>query len=261
MINTLSTFRGICLLLVYTSTVSLHAAASETLSSAPIYETLWGNSLKAYCHEKQIFRERITYVDYASLMGSQTFQVIHQLLRLQHPNELISKEDKLSFWINVYNFTVIKLIVDHYPIPSLEDLNTKTLPIWDNKVITVGNMPYSLSDIRDNVLRSQGDPRIHFALVDGAKSSPDLLPKPFTASKLDTQLTYQQNRFLNNAKKGLRFNHTSKQIYLSLLFKHFQSDFGSLEDIRTLASGYTDRDISNYSITYFAFDRALNDVP
>lgn len=37
--------------------------------------------------------------------------------------ETWSKEEQLAYWVNAYNAFTIKLIVDHYPVKSIQDLH------------------------------------------------------------------------------------------------------------------------------------------
>jgi hypothetical protein len=47
-----------------------------------------------------------------------------------------SKNDQLAFWINAYNVFTIDLIVNHYPIKSIQNLDGGKP--WDVKRITIG---------------------------------------------------------------------------------------------------------------------------
>src|SRR6185503_8950236 len=85
-----------------------------------------------------------------------------------------SKNERLAYWINAYNAFTIKLVLDHYPINSIRDLNE--VNPWDEVWIKLGNTTYSLNQIENEIIRKQfNDPRIHFALNCASISCPPLL--------------------------------------------------------------------------------------
>ncbi|MGH7884344.1 MAG: DUF547 domain-containing protein, partial [Thermodesulfobacteriota bacterium] len=76
------------------------------------------------------------------------------------------ENQKLSFLINLYNVSTIKLIIDNYPINSIKEIDSP----WDLKFIDFLGSKISLNNIENELIRkSFDDPRIHFALVCAAK--------------------------------------------------------------------------------------------
>ena len=140
------------------------------------------------------------------------------------PETTWKKEDLMAFWINAYNAYTIKVIVDNYPISSIQKLDGGKP--WDVKRITINGVKFSLNDIENNVLRKNyKDARIHFAVNCAAKSCPTLLNKAFTAENLNAILDSQTKKFINNAA----FNTISaKEIKISKIFDWYGSDFGDL---------------------------------
>jgi len=116
-----------------------------------------------------------------------------------------SDEQKISFWLNVYNALTVKVVVDHYPIkPTL--LNRVVYPVnsiqqisdvWNIPLVFILSHKVSLNYIEHKVLRAEfNEPRIHFALVCASVGCPSLRGEPYVASKLDTQLDEQAFAFL-----------------------------------------------------------------
>ncbi|MGI9547944.1 MAG: DUF547 domain-containing protein, partial [Flavobacteriaceae bacterium] len=54
-----------------------------------------------------------------------------------------SKEEKLVYYINLYNAGTVKLILDNYPVGSIKDIKSP----WDRKWIMVGEKVLSLGAI------------------------------------------------------------------------------------------------------------------
>lgn len=176
------------------------------------------------------------------------------------PNSKWSKEEKLAYWINVYNAFTIKLIVDHYPVASIKDIK-KGIPfinsVWDMEFFEIGGVKMDLNDVEHDILRKEFDePRIHFAIVCASKSCPQLRNEAYTSALLNVQLETQTKKFFNDTTKNRIGN---DRIELSPIFKWFKKDFtrsGTLHDwVKEYYKGPTDE---NAKITYMDYDWSLN---
>jgi hypothetical protein len=162
------------------------------------------------------------------------------------------KEDKLAFWINTYNAFTIALLVDNYPIKSIQSLDGgKT---WDVKRITINNKKYSLNNIENDIIRPQfKDPRIHFAVNCGAKSCPPLLNSAYVGKTLNSQLDKVTKTFINN--KNFQ-NIAPQTVSISKIFDWYAVDFG---DINSFLNKYSNIQIQkNAKLTYKEYDWSLN---
>lgn len=164
-----------------------------------------------------------------------------------------SKDDQLAFWINAYNVFTIQLIVDNYPLKSIQNLDGGKP--WDVKRITIGGKKYSLNNIENDIIRTQfKDARIHFAVNCGAKSCPPLLNGAFFAKTLDDQLDAVTNKFINNTKYQ---SITATKLTLSKIFDWYAVDFG---DIHTYVNKYSSLKVNKNAVIVFKeYDWALND--
>ncbi|MFZ1561916.1 MAG: DUF547 domain-containing protein [Saprospiraceae bacterium] len=164
-----------------------------------------------------------------------------------------SKNDQLAFWINAYNVFTIDLVVNHYPIKSIQNLDGgKT---WDVKRIEIGGKKYSLNNIENDIIRPQfKDARIHFAVNCAAKSCPPILNGAFFSKSLDEQLDAVTKKFVNNTKYQ---NITSGKMTLSKIFDWYKVDFG---DIAAFINKYSTIKVNNNTtILYKDYDWSLND--
>lgn len=147
-----------------------------------------------------------------------------------------TEEEQIAYWINAYNAFTIKLIADHYPVESIQDLqpvvNTSGVnTVWHKKFFKIGGQESSLDEIEHKILREQfKEPRIHFAINCASFSCPPLRNEAFTAEKLDQQLDEQAVRFINDPQRNVI---QKDEINISPIFSWFSKDFtrdGSLID-------------------------------
>ena len=165
-----------------------------------------------------------------------------------------NKDVYLAFWINAYNLTVIKGVVDNYPLES--PLEVKGF--FDTLKYTLGGEWLTLNDIENIKLRARFDePRFHFVLVCGARGCPPLISKAYLPSTLETQLQSQTVKALNSEA----FIKVSDGIVeLSEIFKWYRDDF--------LKSWNTELEFLNHyrsmkvdlgsTIRYYSYDWKLN---
>ncbi len=89
-------------------------------------------------------------VNYKNLMSDKRLAVYLEQLSKTNPDKL-NRNEKLAFWINVYNAFTLKVIIDNYPLESINELHTggriighllgKT--VWDKEFITINKKVYS----------------------------------------------------------------------------------------------------------------------
>ncbi|MCZ6593410.1 MAG: DUF547 domain-containing protein [Bacteroidetes bacterium] len=159
-----------------------------------------------------------------------------------------------AFWINAYNLSVIKGIVDNYPLKSPLDKKG----FFDKTKYDLGSTSITLNDIENRKLRAQfDDARFHFVLVCGAMGCPPIIGKAYTASNLENLLEQQTINALND---NTFIKVTEKIVAFSEIFKWYKEDF--------VKEGQTEIDfLNNYRIekvpkdakvTYYSYDWRLN---
>lgn len=162
-----------------------------------------------------------------------------------------SRNEKLAYWINAYNAYTLKLILKNYPLSSITDIDNGNP--WDTKWINLGGKNLSLNNIENDIIRPTfNEPRIHFAVNCAAKSCPPLMNSAFVASKLDSQLESQTQKFLNNSNYNMI---TSSKVSVSKIFEWYKGDFG---DLSTFINRYTKEDTKNAKIAFNEYNWALN---
>lgn len=166
---------------------------------------------------------------------------------------LSSHEEKMAFWLNIYNATSQFALKEKPEIFKTKKTRSK---FYKMKLINVAGHLLSLDEIEHGILRrgknkfSLGylprifqrkfirksevdrlDPRIHFSLNCGATSCPPIL---FYESKnLNDQLNQSTRGYLDGACLK-----TEKNIEVPALFSWFRGDFGGKKGIYNFLESY-----------------------
>ncbi len=191
-------------------------------------------------------------VNYNGIKNSNALKSVLQNLQ-EGPEADWTKNEKLAYWLNVYNAFTLAKIVDNYPIKSITALNNGKP--WDDKFINIQGKKYSLNDIENDQLRDQfKDPRIHFGINCASKSCPALYNKAFTAENVESALDSRTKLFLNDK---LLNNISEDKLEVSSIFDWFQKDFGN---VIAFINKYSSSKIkSNAQIKYKDYDWMLNE--
>jgi len=169
------------------------------------------------------------------------------------PSENWSKQEKLAYYINVYNANTIKLIIDNYPTKSIKDIKNP----WSKNRIKIGEEDFSLEDIEHKILRKMNEPRIHFAINCASASCPKLLNMAYTADNIETLLEKATKDFISDSDK----NKISKEnVQLSKIFDWYKKDFTKNGSLIDYINHYSKVKIdSNAKIYYLDYDWNLNE--
>jgi hypothetical protein len=144
------------------------------------------------------------------------------------PLERFGRNERLAYWLNLYNALVIRLILEHYPVDSILDI---TAPDgrgpFAQPLARIGGRWLSLDAIRDDVLMAGwADPRIPFGLSCGAVGCPDLQPEPFVGWRVQAQLTEAAMAYVND-RRCLRIR--NGKLTVSSLYRWHEDAFGGSE--------------------------------
>lgn len=174
-------------------------------------------------------------VDYAALAveakrADSYYSMLLKELAAFNTAALKSREERIAFWVNVYNIGAIKTIVDHYPVESVRSKRINWLgQPWSRKVMVVGGKEFSLSEIENDILLDGlKELRVHFGINCASVSCADLLPLPYRAAVLYSQLEAQGRKLLADPKKGLLIDRGKKTVFLSQIFKFDKMHFDAL---------------------------------
>jgi hypothetical protein len=201
------------------------------------------------------------------------------------------REDKIAFWINVYNVQKLSIVADNYPImPSSRILTvfyrgTDSIRHIEEKIaehrFIVMDEEFTFAEIEKRFFRGEfDDPRVFFAISSACLSSPPLRDQPYSGRNLSEQLDKQTRKFLSSPL-AFSIDKEEHKVYLSALFQpswcgrefvrkfaigrkfkdqpaqtravlNFITNYISKEDVTFLETG-------NYTIEYMTFDWTIND--
>jgi len=144
----------------------------------------------------------------------------------------LSRDERIAFWINTYNFCTIELILRHYPIQPkwymiiYPDNSIMQIPGgWTKEFFDIQREEYTLQEIeQDFLLKRYKDPRICFALSNASVGGATLRNEPYRAGRLDEQLDDQVKKYLAT-NKGIRWDKDNSILHLSNVFQAHTKTF------------------------------------
>lgn len=159
------------------------------------------------------------------------------------PAALRTREERLAFWINLYNALMIDAVLTFGVENSVRD----DTGFFRRAAYTIGGRRYSADDIEHGILRANRrhfhpaipfpqlapddprlahsldvlDPRIHCALVCASRSCPPV--RVYEAARIDQQLDLASASFVNGGAVSVD---AYGRVMLSMIFKWYEGDFG-----------------------------------
>ncbi len=215
-------------------------------------------------------------VNYKDLCQDERLQAYIEQLAATNPDTITTEKAKLAFWINAYNAYTLKVICDHYPVKSINDLHTGGLiigtllkrTIWDKPFVIINNTKTTLNTIEHKIIRRRfRDPRIHFALVCAAQSCPPLRSEAYEGTRLDEQLDDQGKKFFSQKSKNY-FELDKMTAHLSKILDWYGKDFGNnKEEVLLYIARFLSDDLAaaiktnpkKWKIKYTKYDWNLNE--
>jgi hypothetical protein len=185
------------------------------------------------------------WVLYRAIRSSEEFERYKSLTRGLRSFDLRSLQERnqrLAFWTNIYNTGVIHGVIEL----GLEKSVKEVSGFFDRVAYEIGGFRFSLNEMEHGILRGNRrrpygllrpfrtkdprmefaiippDPRIHFALVCGARSCPPI--GFYEADQIDFQLQLAAESFANSPQVKVLLQEGA--IFISKIFKWYKNDFG-----------------------------------
>lgn len=141
-------------------------------------------------------------------------------------------QEQVAFWVNAHNVSVLKLVIDNYPIKAskLRMIFYPAASIMQIKgfqteyFITIMGREYNLKELEEYIVKLYEDPRIRFAISKGSFSSPLLRNEAYLGHILEKQIDDQIKKYLETPY-GIEINNDDEIIYLSSLFSNHKEEF------------------------------------
>ncbi|NIM06171.1 MAG: DUF547 domain-containing protein [Armatimonadetes bacterium] len=202
------------------------------------------------------FDTRTGRVAYERMRRSEAYREYLELsyaLRDMDLDTLKSREEKIAFWINLYNVIVIHGVIEL----GIRDSIKEVRGFLGRVQYRIGDMLFSPDDIEHGILRANSrppysvfrrmssgderlrysaeplDPRIHFALVCASSSCPPI--GVYTAGDIDRELDVAAATFINAG--GLVVDREKESVSLSRIFDWYAPDFGETMGDRLRLAG------------------------
>lgn len=239
--------------------------AHDPSSTAHVDHSPWERFLKRYVLPGQDGVNRVAYGKVTDADGQALESYVADLSGV--PVGALRRAEQFAFWVNLYNALTVAVILDHYPVETILDIDISpgwfANGPWGRKLIEVEGERLSLDDIEHRILRPiWRDPRIHFALNCASVGCPNLMRAAFTAEDADAMLDGAARDYLNHPR-GARV-HEGK-LYLSTIFIWYGDDFGDEAEIVAYVRRYANPELTAAlgGVRTFSdggYDWALNDA-
>ncbi len=161
-----------------------------------------------------------------------------------------------SFWINAYNLSVIKGVINNYPLKSPLDVGG----FFDKTTYNLGGTSITLNDIENKMLRAKfpKEARFHFVLVCGGLGCPPIIASAYKPATLEIQLATQTKKALNNPS----FIQVNKnKVKISQIFEWYKGDFEHGGNVTDFINTYKSEKLpEKVKVSYYPYDWTLNEV-
>ncbi|KAL6505932.1 hypothetical protein OROHE_023311 [Orobanche hederae] len=228
------------------------------------------------------------HLDLIGIGNSEEFRRYVNLVEdLQRLNLLtLSHEEKLAFFLNLHNAMAIHAVIRVGHPGGMIDRR----PFFAEFMYVVGGYPYSLSSIKNGILRSNrrppyslirpftnGDKRvelafakvnqlIHFGIWNATRGSPSI--RFFTPQSIESELKNAAREFFKR-DDGMQVDLAKRTIHLSRVIKWYSADFGQEKEILKWMMSFLDAskagllthllsDGGSINIVYQSYDWSLN---
>ncbi|MFX1253173.1 MAG: DUF547 domain-containing protein [Promethearchaeota archaeon] len=201
-------------------------------------------------------------VDYHRIKNDPWFA--EQIQKIESANlEGLDHQEEFAFWLNAYNLTVIKAvlqILERNPQWKGNLSYFSKVKFFYLQKFTIANKKMNLYNLEHSILRKRfKDPRIHFAINCASNSCPFLPTKLFIAEDLNDFLEFLTKSFVNNPNNVI-FNEENNTLYLNLIFKWYQNDFNIAGGVIEFIKKYYEESekINNPKLAYLHYEWELN---
>ncbi|MGH2593053.1 MAG: DUF547 domain-containing protein [Anaerolineae bacterium] len=239
----------------------------------------------------EAFDAQTGLIDYDRLRQSDAYRRYRDecaaQLRTLDLHSLVTRQQRLAFWINLYNALVIDAVIAFGIRRSVSEVRGGILAFFRRAAYDVGGMRFSCDDVEHGILRANRghpalpgphfapgdprgaytldpiDPRIHFALNCASRSCPSI--RAYEADRIDRQLDAAASAFINGG--GCEIDPASSTLHLSRIFQWYAGDFGGRHGVidfvlRYLEQGeqraWLEENRGRVKVRYQAYDWGLN---
>jgi len=190
---------------------------------------IWDTFLKTYVKDDPAGLNRVDYAGVTDPDKNVLAAYIKNLAATKVTS--LNRDEQRALWINLYNALTVQVILDHYPVESIRDIDISPGLFsdgpWGKKLLEIEGERISLDDIEHRILRPLwNDPRVHYAVNCASVGCPDLIAHAYTAADTDRLLRENAAAYINSPR-GVRIE--DAEIVVSAIYDWFAGDFGGTE--------------------------------
>ena len=238
---------------------------SDEKSTIQIDHSRWQGLLKTYVKQGSDGLNRVNYAAFKQMGRKSLKSYLNDLQAVDVPT--LNKNEQFAYWANLYNAQTIEIILAHYPVKTIRDIDISPGIFadgpWKKQVLTVGGIKISLDDIEHKILRGFfKDPRVHYAVNCASVGCPNLGRDAFTGPEIESQLNASARAYVNSPR-GVSVK--GRRVTVSKIYSWFDEDFGNSErgvlaHIRKYADAGLAKDLKGLDDIYdYDYDWSLND--
>lgn len=240
--------------------------AHEPRSKLSLTHSAWGAFLEKYVRAGE---DGSTGFAYGAVTREDRMALDDYVSALEAvPVRTLPRREQLPYWVNLYNALTVRVVLEHYPVASIRDIDISPGLFadgpWGKKLATVEGEEVSLDDIEHRILRPiWRDPRIHYAVNCASVGCPDLQPRAMTSANAERYLEDGAAAFVNHPR-GARVE--DGRLIVSSIYDWFEEDFGGddagvIAHLKSYAKGALAAALEGVSrISGDSYDWRLNDA-
>lgn len=201
-------------------------SASDASSEVHVDHGPWQAFLDRYLVDGEQGVRLVTYADVSPADRGALDAYIDAMQGM--PVHRLSRDQQFAYWVNLYNALTVRLVLAHYPVESIRDIDISPGLFadgpWGKPLATIEGEPVSLNDIEHRILRPLWrDPRVHYALNCASIGCPSLVEEAFDADNADALLEAAAREYVNHPR-GARID--GGRLHVSSIYSWFRDDFG-----------------------------------
>ena len=238
-------------------------AAHDPGSTVVVQHAAWSEFLSKYVITDG---SGVNLVAYGSVSDSDKKALQSYLSSLQETNVArLNRNEQYAFWINLYNASMVNVVLENYPIKSVREVKSNLLDLkgpFNDPVVSIAGKSLTLDNIESGIVRPLwGDARLHYAFNCAALGCPNLGKLAYEGKTISAQLDAAARTYINNSRGVMIKN---GKVQASKIYFWYQEDFGGNEEsvIRHLIS-FADPELKTKlsgksSIGEYFYDWSLN---
>ena len=179
----------------------------------------------------------------------------------------LSGAEAHAFWINLYNAKTLEVVLDHYPVGSIREIDLGGGGLfgrgpWSRKLLSVEGVGLSLDDIEHEIVRPLfGDPLSHYGLNCASYSCPNLATRAYSGRNVGALLAQGAADYINH-QRGVAVSRG--RITASKIYSWYAGDFGGRRGLKphwlAFAEPVHAQQIETASIGGYRYDWQLNEI-